>query len=347
MERYRKKIRYIRCRSIGSTPYIIYLKNPKHIYNDAIRKVVYNMKVGNKYYKFLDDETLSVLRLTKIKNDNDFVLRDLDNNVVKLNKNELEQYTLLRADGFITFAVVELEQNTKDVIVMLHRRKDLEAGDNVPYCVCRQNIFDMFANQIIRENIIYIGASVSKDTCPQDVPYNITVACNDVVYSNTIAVYLDDTLETILSMLNQHKYNETLKSMYGTIVNPNLRGYCTSLKQLLTENYFMYDFLKAFNIYPVNLEIDSNTTDQAVLTAYRSYIENLLKVAIVNIYIGKYNKDIDLSKIQREFVLVSDKNSDVYIIGYDRDDNSRTIEYNAPSAKEDYMIMVKYKNSNN
>ena len=311
------------------------------------------MKVGSKYYKFIDDNTVRVLRLTKIKNDNEFVMRDSQDNVVKLNKNELESYTLLRPDGYITFSIVGLEQDTRDVIVTLHRRKDIENGDNIPYCVCRQNIFDLFANQIVKDENIYIGVSISKDTCPEDTPYDITMACNTVERTQMVAVYIDDTLDTILSMINQHKYNETLKKMYGSIINPNLKGYCISLKQLLEENYFMYDFLKGFDIEPVRIKINEEDIEYGLTNSDIRYLESLFKFHMQRLYVIKYDKDIDMSSIQRDYVLVSDLNQKIYILTYDKteesiynENESYTELYDLPTAKEDYMNLVKYKNNN-
>ena len=188
---------------------------------------------GLKYYTYNDNHEVVVLRLKKIKNSDLYIMLDKDNNEVRLSKKEFDKYIKLNQDGFVTFSRVALEQGIEDVIVSLHRREDL-SSTSVPYAVCRQNIFDIFTNQINRdENMMYVGVSVSKDTCPVDVDYNITLACNGVLESDIVNVYLDDTLEDIMRFINPVNYDRVLKRLYDDIGNnKTVSGYCKSLNEL-------------------------------------------------------------------------------------------------------------------
>lgn len=305
-----------------------------------------NIQLGNKYYKFLDDNTIEILRVHRFKNQNTLSMITKDGMIISKSKTELDDYVLLRPHGYMSFSIVELEQKMKDVIVTLHRSKhEIKNNDNLPYCVCRQNIVDFFANQIIKDQNIYIGVSVSKDTCPEDVPYNITVACNAVQYMVIISIYMDDTLDEILSIARTKQFDQALSSMYKTIVNNNLKGYCNNLKQLLVENYFMYDFLKGFDIYPVDFEIMKNDTEYIISNEQIKILEDILKSVVEYIYIIKYDYDIDMSKIERDYIMIYDNKNVTYIIVYNKGERKNE-SYEQLDDKRDYMMMQKYqKNS--
>lgn len=275
--------------------------------------------IGDKYYCILENDTLDIIRIMKFKNSETFICTR-NNEQIKVSKKELEGYTKLKPDGFITFNIVILENNIKDVIISFHRRKDMDAGVNIPYAVCRQNIFDLFSNIVKTDETIYVGTSISVDTVPEDVPYNMVLACNAVEHSEIISIYIDDTLENILELIpKRSKYDEILKILHDSLVGNNVQGYTTSVKQLLEENQFMYDFLKGFDIEKVPFEIKENDKHDYELEYNQIvYLEDLLKTEMFKTYVIKFSKEIDLKKIQRSHILISDKNDNLFIIGYDK-----------------------------
>lgn len=270
---------------------------------------------GLKYYTYNENHELVVLRLKRIKNDNLYIMLDKDNNEIRLNREEFGKYIKLNQDGFVTFSRVALEQGIEDVIVSLHRKEDL-SSTNTPYAVCRQNIFDIFTNQINRdENMMYVGVSVSKDTCPVDVDYNITLACNGVLESDIVNIYLDDSLEDIMRFVNPVNYDSVLRRLYDDIGNSKtVSGYCKSLEELLIENDFMQDFHRAFKV----IELKSVIKDNNINIEQLYMLWDILKSKISNVFTIPYGKDIDLTKIERDYSLVCDNSNKVYILAYDK-----------------------------
>lgn len=300
--------------------------------------------VGDKYYKILEDDSLDIIRIKRIKNENTFICIDNTNKEVKLSKKELEDYIKLKPDGYITLSIVELQEKIKDVLVCIHTRKDIDNGIQIPYAVCRQNIYDVFTNAINRDNNkTYVGCSVSIDTVPADVDYKMMVACNSVLSSNMISIYLDDKYEDILNLIQRKdKYDEILSILYNGILNADVYGYCNSLNQLLKDNNFMYDFHKAFNIEEVDfiLEVEN---EYELIPEQRIILEDILKEEMFQTYVLKYDKEIDLNKIKRNYILVSDKKEDVYIVAYDKGEYINRAYRDNIKDKRDAVTLLKFK----
>lgn len=298
--------------------------------------------LGDKFYKYKEEtDTLEIIRIKKIKNENLFSY-EINGVIHSISKQDLlNQYTRLKPDGLVAFTIVNLENKLKDVIVSLYRMKDLEDGKLVPYCACRQNIFDMFTNQVQKGKTMYVGVSVSQDTMPDDTPFEIVLACNGIDYMNQVSVYLDDTLEDIMSYVNKSKFDETLSTIYNNVTNKDIKGYCNSLKQLLEENDFMYDFLTAYNIIRVNFAIDKDVEELDPFR--REYIEGILKEEMFKTYVVKYDKEIDLKKIERSHILISDKNKEIFIIAYDKGEYINREYAKNIRDKRDAIALLKHK----
>ncbi|MGL5330975.1 MAG: hypothetical protein ACRDD7_17060, partial [Peptostreptococcaceae bacterium] len=234
--------------------------------------------------------------------------------------------------------------NVKDVIVAMYRRDDLEAGDNIPYCACRQNIFDMFTNQIQRgQERMYVGVSVSKETIMEDTPYEMVLACNKIIESTMISFYIGDKLEDMLSLVSATKYDAVLHNL-STSVKNNIIGYCKTLKQLLTENDFMYDVLRGFNINRVDFVVDFNENNQLNINQV-NILEDILKVQIIDTCVLEFDKEINLKKIERDYTLISDHTNKVYLVSYTKGDYKNESFKNMKD-KRDAAAMLKYKKIN-
>jgi hypothetical protein len=302
--------------------------------------------VGDKFYKFNENDELVINRITRIQNDNCFVLTDEQGNSIKADNKALEGFTKIKPDGYITSAIVGLQDGFKDVIITLHKREDIENGDNTPYCAARQNILDIFTNQIKKEDTTYIGVSISKDTCPDDVDYNIVLACNKMIHMYMVSVYIDDTFEDIINLIPTKKFDEVLVGMNKTIAN--VQGYCTSLKQLLDENGFMYDFYRAFKItrVPFSMELPQGEEQERLQEQQRLYLQDVLKVEMFETYVLKYSKEIDLKKILRNYVLVSDINNKLYVVGYDKGEYVNSYYKQNITDKREMVALLKFRNNN-
>lgn len=305
--------------------------------------------LGDKFYKYNEGaDTFITIRVEKFKNENFLVCKDEKGNSSTYSVEELKkEYTKLKPSGLLSFNIVELNDGMKDVIVSLYRMSDLAKHIDIPYCTCRQNIFDLFSDYLNNSKTkIYVGMSLSIETTPSNVPYITSLACNKVEHSEIVSVYLEDTLDKMLSYVKVDKFDHVLNKIADSINNLNAIGYCRTLKELLDYTNFMFDFNKAFNIYQVPFEI--KLEDEYTLDLQQTYIlEEILKVQMFRTYVTKFNYDINLKKIQREHILVCDKSNNIYIVAYDKGEYiNRTYEKNFRD-KRDMVAMIKYKHHKN
>lgn len=305
--------------------------------------------LGDKFYKYIkDSDKVEIMRIVKMKNTESFVIEnEKTNERFKISRDKLiSEFTRLKPDGYISFAIALLENNLKDVIVSLYRRKDLDNGETIPYAVCRQNIFDLFTNQIKKNNKTYIGVSMSKDTVPEGVPYEILLACNGLADNYMVATYIDDTLDNLLSMIRESKFDIVLQTLANNVTDKSIVGSCTTIRQLLTENNFMYDFYKGFDIIKLLLDIEIIPGTNEIAPYLREALENELKVEMFKTYILEYDKEIDLNKIERDYVLLSDKNDKLFILAYDKGKYINRYYQQNIKDKRDVVTMLKHKKNN-
>ena len=304
--------------------------------------------LGDKFYKYIEEEDrIEIVRIIKMKNTETFIIeREDTKDKFKINRDRLlSEFTRLKSDGFISFAIVNLQDNLKDVIVSLYRSKDIDNKVALPYAACRQNIFDLFSSQIKREgvnnDVTYIGISVSVDTIPEDTPYEMVLSCNGIIENTMVSVYIDDTLDSILSMIRESKYDLVLKTLNNRLSDPKIVGSCESLRDLLIYNNFMYDFHKGFNIVKVPFKVEILESYE-ILPEQRIYLENDLKVEIFRTYILEYDKEINLNKIEREYILISDIDDKLYILAYDKGKYINRVYQQNIKDKRDILTMIKY-----
>lgn len=296
-----------------------------------------NLLLGAKYYRYKDNDKLEVIRVTKLLNDTDIkVTNDDSKDSWKMTKKELyENYVKLNPHAVINFCIVKLKDGLlNDVVVTMHKMSDLTSNEPTPYCVCRQNITDIFANQIKISDKLFVGCCMSIDTCPPDIDYRIMIACDGMEKCINVCAYMDDTLDDILNMVNTKDFDRTLESLYidhvNSIVkkNPTLKmmkerimnleyddGYCKSLRLLLEQNNFMYDFYQAFRIIPIDKEVvynEENVLSQEIV----DIISDLYEINIISTMCTKYWYDINLDNIQNDYSMIMDKNNNLYVVAY-------------------------------
>lgn len=293
--------------------------------------------LGSKYYRYDENNNLEIIRIYK-NNDLEvkvFVDNDKDNKF-KMSIKELEEkYIRLNPHAFINFCIAKVRDDLSDVIVTMHKMHDLAHNDPIPACVCRQNITDLFANNIIVLDKMYVGCCMSLQTCPPDIDYGIMVACNGFSKTTTVCTYMDDTLDNILGMVNTREYDRTLESLFADHINYEVEkkslpsmvktrmmklesydGYCKSLKTLLEENNFMYDFYRAFNIVPITEEVIYDKGEGTVSNNIVDIISDIYQVNIVSTLCMEYWYDIDLDNIDNDHILIMDKNDNLYVIAF-------------------------------
>lgn len=308
-----------------------------------------NIIKNTRYYKWIENDVLEEVRITKIQNEstvgvlvtkgpNSGEYRKIDFSILT------DDYIRLIPDGYITFSIVTLSKYLKDVVVVVNRNEDTQKGDGIPYCVCRQCVLDLFAKQLSPDNVDYVGISISKDTCPADIDFSNYLACESVEKSEVVAYYIGDKLDIILSILSYAKtYNSILTDLHDSHCkylsekdrflyeikkhDEIIDGYCKDIKTLLSINNFEYDLQTAFNIIPLDIlfdtgdgygiaVIDPANGNYTLTEKAREVLSNILLMSIDKSIIVQYEKDIDLSAIKRRYCLISDFNKNVYVVAY-------------------------------
>lgn len=296
--------------------------------------------LGAKFYRFDENENIEVIRVYKSNGLEIKVYTDGDKSKTrKMLIEDLHEkgYVKLNPHAIVNFTIANLQGKLKDVIVAVHKMSDLMSNEPTPYCVCRQNITDLFANQIqINKTKTYAGCCMSLETCPPDVDYRLMIACNGIDKCINVCAYMDDTLEDLLFMINSKSFDDALAGLfidhvnYDTKDNPvkksmkprimkldSYDGYCKKLKTLLEHNNFMYDFYRSFGIIPINKEVIYDDETRVVSVEILDFLEKLNGVNIIATLCMEYWYDIDLSEIKNDYNLVIDKNDKLFVIAYE------------------------------
>lgn len=281
---------------------------------------------GSKFYRYLDGQDYpEIIRLLNIDYDKGIVkFLDVDGNKKKSSYEYIaKNFKMLAPDGLISFNHVNMPDGNEDVIVALKAfpktDKEWDNMSDMPYAICRQMSADVFSNTFDVEHPI-IGISISQDTCPANVDYGVMLACTGLNYSRMIAVYLDDTLDKILSLFD----NKIFDKVFENVIYPrwkDTRGCCQSLEELLRTNKFMFDFRKCFRVIEVPFIItEDDVQSEQLCELNTNFLANELKINITETYLIEYSRDIDFSKFKRKYVLISSADngfSKVYVVGYD------------------------------
>lgn len=281
---------------------------------------------GVKMYRYDEDsDTPEIIRILNIDYDKDILKFRTESGEKKKEsyKKIKSSYKILAPDGMIYFSKVKVGADY-DVIVALQPYPKTEKGwedlKGNPYVVCRQMAADIFSNMLDPDNMI-IGVTISKDTCPPNVDYTCMLGCDSMEYSKIVAVYMDDTLDNILSLFDNKIFDEvftSLESKYG-----HLNGYCHNLKELLESNNFMFDFRRCFKITEVPFEISTEDIEYGELDIQNTkYLEQELKTNIKKTYLVKYSRDIDFSRIKRKYIFIAsakENYANLYLLGYDEE----------------------------
>ena len=280
---------------------------------------------GTKFYRYIENqENPEIIRVynipsQKMRPKDSVIYLDEEGNKNRMSLGYLnDNYKMLKPDGVIIFTIVTV-MNGPDVIVAL---QDTRSGHTEPYAICRQSIYDTFSNITnTNENMEFVGMSISRDTCPANIRFEDCMACTGLKFNNSVAIYIDDTLDSILGLFSNTKYDKALeesKKVIESSDNKVFLGLNTTLKDLLISNNFMADFRKCFKIMEIPFHIDRESESLSIENIL--FLENALKCNIMETYVVKYTKEIDLSSIKRDYTLVSsaaDQFKDLYLVGYD------------------------------
>ena len=296
-----------------------------------------DLMLGAKYFRYKENDNIEIVRVYKCNELEVKVYFDNDkSNTLKMTKEQLEKdYVRLNPHAIVNFCIVKVGNDLDDVLITMHKMSDLASNEPTPYCACRQNITDIFAMQIKVSNKMYVGCSMSLETCPPDVDYRVMIACNGVDKCVNVCSYMDDTLDDLLHMVKTKDFDRTLESLFIDHINYTIKqtptlsmmkqrmlkldkydGYCKSLRTLLEDNNFMYDFYRAFGIVPIELKVTYDEKTQMVNNNIVNIISDISNTEIISTLCMKYWYDIKLDEIDNDYILIMDKDNDLYLIAY-------------------------------
>ena len=308
---------------------------------------LYEQPIGAYFFKY-EGTDLIMLRLYKVKSKNTFLLRDKQRNKVVLSKKQLEEFSMLEPDGLIIHVLASDPQQGIDTLCFLYKMKDINDNINEPYAVCRQNIIDPFETLLNNDpSTTYVGVSISRDTAPVDFDYKSICIAAGIRDQKIHFVYKEDTLNDILSFVNEEIYDKALsivKSHMSDTDNIKYKGFNDSYRSLLMDNDFMYDFKRAFEIIRINLAIDNSIerwTEDGIYKISEDEIrtiESLTKHQVISPILIKYDRTIDLAEIKRTYILFEDLNKELYIVSYDKGEYINR-EYDALEDQRDKEIL--------
>lgn len=288
--------------------------------------------VGVKYFRYVSDDEVEIIRILNDSNPNEFKYK-FDGSSIRgrITKEKLEEdYCKLTPDGVIYFNIVDVGE-LEDVMIMGYRTKDINEKSNFPWMVCRQCITDIFANTINPDyNNLIAGVAISQDTLPEKIPMETILTCDGIKKSVCVSIYMDDTLNDILSLIKTKPYDTVLYNLFADHVRYKYKGkikehmskelidgYSKSLKNLMVDNEFMYEFYRGFGIFPVTFDITDDEINSGTLcVSHKIILSNLIMRKIEYAVVIPFSKNIDLSKIERDYMLLMDAKDKLYIIGY-------------------------------
>ena len=110
------------------------------------------MYKNSKYFRFIENDELEELRIVRMQNEEIcsavYVKGPKAGTKSKENIKDIEEkYTHLTPDGYLTFSIVKVGK-LEDVMVTVSTQRGIDAGEKLPFAICRQCANDLFAKQL-------------------------------------------------------------------------------------------------------------------------------------------------------------------------------------------------------
>ena len=291
---------------------------------------------GLKFYQW-NDGKCEIIRLNEydeVKHEYEFYKED--GSKIKLPESEVynpeadwddQKWIKLNPDGIMSFFIVKATDNdgntVDDVMVTLNRiDKKTRKLEEIPYAICRQSVIDIFG--LIQQNRYIAGMTITSKTCPSEVDYSIYLKFDDIRHKIQVAVYMEDHLDDILKLVNTNKFDAILRNIKAKAHKMEMQGvvgYCSTLHELLKENYFMMEFRDAFNITEMDFS-EFNLEDETTNKALTEYIMSNRQEVPVKFYPIKWDRTIYLEELERPYILVAPfsykyPSGDITVLCYD------------------------------
>lgn len=282
---------------------------------------------GTKIYRYLEDGTLLVARIYKYDKKNDCYKvnckdEKLNGSFIQYSKAHNE-WIKLNPDGIVSFSILKGEK--QDVMVAIHRADDLKNKNEIPFAVCRQDVVDIFKmyTNPPENGKAWAGISVNRNNCPAELKIEDFMLCDDILYTRHVSVYLDDTLDDILSCIYLDRYDNVLKNLEKFRQGSNIIGIRDSVKDLLETHNFMYDFHETFEVTEVPFPINNDNVH-----FIKDVIGQIKQKVISNVFIIPYDKSVNTSEFNKPYMLMTPdwtkcekEDQKIFIVGYDIDDS--------------------------
>lgn len=304
--------------------------------------------IGQKIFKKNDKDELTIYRIKEVRKSKELpkeikVIDESTDKEVTVEVESLKGFTPLEPDGICTFSIVsvkdEFGKDHKDVIVTGSKFLNLKFGDKMPFCVCRQSITDIFYNLMATgydENSMLVGLSINADSCPSNFDFRLTLACDQILYSDFINFYRTDTLEDIMKFVHISKFDTILWELFNDYIRSSGKvqdtfknesgGWCKNLNTLLRQNNFQNDLNEMLGITDVDFELapfiitktlPSGDGYQSLTDDLKDWISSIYKIAINDISVLEYNHDINLAEFNNaRYFLIRDNTKKLYIVVY-------------------------------
>lgn len=225
------------------------------------------------------------------------------------------EYTKLTPDGYMTFSIVDMKQG-KDIIITLNKR-----DSKIPFAVCRQNVQDIWERDGVNKSF---GCSVTSKNVPENT-FMMFLDSDNIKEFQARAVYIDDDMHTILSMISPSKYKSAFKEIsadYRKALGSS-KYICNSLEELLNTTGFYKDFCSCFGVPLYYKPLPLNTTEFTDVVGFNTYMKNNYYSTVLydHILYIPFDKTLDLSKLDRNYMIISTPiskgNHRLFVLTYD------------------------------
>lgn len=265
-------------------------------------------RVGMKFYRYNANKELEIIRIKRVYskdkvavfNDNEPITHT---RIMKLDQ-ILNDWTSLVPDATISFNIVKDNRNNNDVMVYAVLVDDMKDGNILPYVVCRTNVanpvsYELFGNTVCRENSIQ-----GRDG------YRNAITVKNYIKSCIVHMYMTDTPSRIIELIP----NNNIRNLNTTIVefakkyDPSNFKQRSSFNNILSYTGFWTILDYAWKIENLPVMINDSTID--ILT---KFIEDRCTSYIKDLEVINYDKDIDLTKLPSDYMLVRDLEGIIYL----------------------------------
>lgn len=279
-------------------------------------------RVGMKFYRYNANKELEVIRIKRAySKDKVAVFNDGEpithTRLMKLDQ-ILNDWTSLVPDATISFNIVKDNRNNNDVMVYAVLVDDMKDGNILPYVVCRTNVVNpissgkLFGNTICRENSIQGSDG-----------YRNAITVKSYVKSCIVHMYMTDTPSRIIELIpnnNVHNLNATIAEFVKKYDAVSFRAR-SNFNNILNYTGFWTILDYAWKIENLPIIINDSTID--TLT---KFIEDKRTSYIKDLEVINYDKDIDLTKLPSDYMLVRDLEGVIYLATFFKDSSRKYTE---------------------